>query len=315
MNDRNNQPGKRENDLPSELAELLVDYNLGQVDDHEAEQVRRLIAENPSAARMDQTLRITLKVLDSYEAQAAPEHLPEKILQAVRQASQPSGVEFKPAARKIFSLREVFAAAASVAVIVALSFSYANRARFEARRLQCQANLGAVSKGITAYANEFPDQLPYVALPSGAGWYEPATGKFYRPHLFLLVKRNFVRPGDLICPGTNHRAVPADVIYDLDDFPANNNVSFSFQNLFGDDRFTPQQRLRRVRLAPAMPIMADRAPMQPVGRIKITLMPSQRSLNHPSIHKWVLRGTTSGRRGTYGIIPARKRRSHQRTRF
>jgi len=265
---------------PENILELLIDYHLQQLPADQAAYVEGLIDQNERVARLNAGLSNTLKLLDGCTTPEPPEDLPDRIVQAVHSDARPQPEESRPVIRRIFSFRELVATAASIALIAMLAMSVTGNARMEARRLKCSANLGAIGQGITSYASQFPNQLPYVSLPSNTGWLQPETGKVRRPHLFLLVKLNHIRPEDLICPETKCKAAPARLLMRMNDFPSNENVSYSFQNLFGENRFTAQQRALRWKAAEHMAIMADRTPLLTLGKGGLRLTPSARSPNH-----------------------------------
>jgi len=267
-------------DLPENILELLIDYHLGHLSTEQASYVQQLIDQNPKVAELNAGLGTTFRLLDFYPVPHAPQDLPKKIMQAVRQAEDKPHEQLRPTLRRIYSMREFLATAASIAIIFIIVLSYSNRARFEARKLRCKANLAAVGQGLQAYANQFPDQLPYVALPANTNWLHIETGKVRRPHLFLLVKRKQIQPKDLICPSTKHKHLQVRLVDTLDDFPSNENVSYSFQNLFGENRFTAPQRAQRWQMAQSMPIMADRTPLLFGGGVRGRLNPIARSPNH-----------------------------------
>jgi len=259
---------------------LLIDYHLRQLSADRAAYVEKLIARNTEIARLNAGLANTFKLLDSQQPGEPAEDLPERIMQAVRSDSLPSTEESRPTIRRIFSFRELVATAASIAIIVILSTSMAGKARFEARKFQCRANLGAVGQGVASYASQFDNQLPYVSLPSKGVWVQRDTGRARRPHLFLLLRLQHVQPTDLICPNTRAEPVNVELVSAANDFPSNKNVSYSFQNLFGDKHFTARQRALRWSVAAKMPIMADRTPLLQAKGIVLRLNPSAKSSNH-----------------------------------
>ncbi len=218
----------------------------------------------------DEQEKSLLQPLAAYHV-PVPDGLKAKILMSVRKPSlSVEGIlqdytADGPSRRRIIFNRFVdfLATAAAILMISTAILLSSSHARQQARKALCAGNLGVLGSAVTSYANEFYNQLPYAKTAGNLVWYDAEKKKPCRAHLFILVKKNYVLPQYLVCPEENftNKNINQKELSTLNDFPQKMIVSYSFQNLFGDQKFSPQLRQQRWQQAQQLAIMADRTPL------------------------------------------------------
>jgi hypothetical protein len=242
----------------------------------------------------DEQIKSLLQPLSAYDV-PIPEGLKEKILLAAKTPTLSlEGIlqdytSQGPSRRRIIFNRFVDFAATAAAILmistaILLSSGYA---RQQARKALCAGNLGILGSAVTSYANDYYNQLPYAGNAGNFNWYDADKKKPCRAHLFILVKKNYVLPQYFVCPEENftNKNLSQKDLATLNDFPKNMIVSYSFQNLYGDRKFSPQLRQQRWQQAQNLAVMADRTPLLLTNeRLKPDLdSESVFSGNHPKL--------------------------------
>ncbi len=258
----------RQND---EIVDMLIAYHLGLLDESEAASIETRISSDEELSEVSERIKSSIYPLEFYDVDV-PDELYDKIIVRVhgteitteqiiqRIAEEPIGK------RKIIfrRLADFIATAASIALIVSAILLSTSHIRHQTRKAICAGNLGIVGSSIASYANDFPNQLPYSKVSVGK-WYDNAHKRARRPHLFILVKHRYLDPKFLICPEDRCKPVNIQITHNVlesyNDFPEGSVVSYSFQNLFGDTRFSPRERYLRWERAQQLAIMADRNPL------------------------------------------------------
>jgi len=267
-------------DIPENLDQWLLDYHLGQLGPQEAQRVSRLIAEDAEVAAQSRRVERLLGRLDGYAAPEPPSDLPDKVLARVEsfkattvrleEAGSPTAAGETGGGKsgwRLWSVRELIAMAAALAVIVGVFFPAAYRVRSIARRDQCQANLAQLGYSMASYAADHDEALPYAGHVPGAVWLR--AGEPNRPvaantrHLYRLVKEGHVsRMRLFICPSSkNDRPMEVDDPTATDDFADASNVSYSFQN--------QGKRPLRINVLVRLPVLADRNPFIRGGQFRV----------------------------------------------
>jgi len=263
-----------------DLFDQLLAYRLGECAEGEKQRIEALLASNDEARQVDQDVQATLSPLADYDV-SVPSDLKDKIIASCRIPRLSIDTVLNDLApdvtvrrRTVFSRFVDFAATAAAVVLISsavlLSSGYA---RQQSRKAFCAANLGILGSAITSYANDYHNQLPYAKLPSSAAWYDSQSKHPRRVHLFVLVKKGYVKPLYLVCPedSVNFKPLPDQDLSKLNDFPKESLVSYSFQNLFGDQQFSPKLRQLRWAQAQQLAIMADRTPLMAKDQLHSTI--------------------------------------------
>jgi len=276
-------PERREH---QDLHMQMVEHCLDLMEPDERARFDRKLAESEALRTEYARVAAELQRLAEDEIEI-PVGLYEKIVDAVKRDFE----EHKePAARitsPLFALREVFAVAASIVVLVSAWAVTANYARQESRKIMCSSRLGELGVAVGAYANDFPQQLPY-SPDSDLVWYDQRQAKPKRPHFFLLAKHGYAEPASFICPAKGVGDIPtARELAGLRDFPRTMPVTYSYQNVYGDGRLSEEESNRRWQQPSRMAIVADQTPLLRNGALVGRLDPNSPSPNHSG---WVDRG-------------------------
>lgn len=271
----------------------MIEFHLDLMPREDRANFARQLEENGEQQRSYEDLTGPLGYLDGYKVQV-PTDLQSRIHSAVKttrlireQVSAPAaaGQPKRERWRIPLPIRDLLAAAASIMIVSSLWLATSTQARHQAYKVLCASKLGTVGSALSTYATSFPDQLPRAAVPKNFKWYDAKTGRVRRPHLFLLVKTRHLRPETLACPAAGPYSAEAVQLDQLNDFLPSMVVSYSFQNLSGDRKFSMTQ-LRRRWLSPTyMAIMADQTPLFQNNRLLSTFEPLSSSRNHRGLFK------------------------------
>jgi len=276
----------------NQLLEMqIIEYRLGLMTPQaRARFADRLRQDRDLRARYDQ-IAGTVDVLDEYKV-LVPNDLQETIIAATRAVAPIDAAvhHTKPSGRRgdrlaIFSgLKELLAAAAAILIVVSTWMATARSVRHQSLKALCASQLNIAGTGIARYANDYPDQLPVAKVAPHVGWYDRRAARPRRHHLFILVKKGYIDPETLLCPASGAvKPKPVKNLDQLDDFTAAMSVTYSFQNLYGEHRFTLRQRRQRWDRASQMAIMADRTPLLKNNKLVHVLKPFSQSPNHHSL--------------------------------
>ena len=282
------------NDLSIEQRRQLTDYHLGLLSETEANDVLTLLAESSQAREFIKRVEQTLEPLNSLPEPQAPDSLVELTLARVRSAaaleSQQNsvglsllGTERSTGAIKPRLLRfpELITIAASIALVVGLLVPVVSQWRRTALRQNCAVQQASVGLAMRNYADDHQRSLPYIPRKAGATWMRPETVGPKRTdtsNLFLLVKLDYAKPKDFLCPALPHSSEAFDYsTAGLTDFPSESLISYSYQNMFGSHRPGPDS-------PEGVAILADRNPLLKLGPrpTRATLLLVDISPNHGS---------------------------------
>jgi len=182
-------------------------------------------------------------------------------------------------------LTDVLSVAAVLLLAVSVAFPLFGSVRENARRLNCEANLGRVASALGIYAGANDDSLPMMTAGfGGAPWFRVGEDpkQSNSANLYVLVRNDYAELADLACPG-NPAAPTLEVRPDAQDWRQIEEVSYSYQ--------VPNGR-RSTRIwshAIAAPAIADRSPV--VLRIirHEPIVPEANSPNHGSQGQHIIR--------------------------
>jgi hypothetical protein len=204
-----------------------------------------------------------LHLLDQCPAEDPPADLLERAMTGIanqrqkdRFARQVESVSTPPVA---FRWTELIAVAAVLLIGVSLMWPVLSHSRSEARKAECQANLGAAGAAMGSYAHDHNGYMPHAAIAPGATWWgvgqtasATAPAQSNSTHLFLLVRGGYITSGQLSCPENGN--APRNLSPEMCDWPNPPALSYSYQNQFT----TQPQRLADF---PQMAVLADKNPL------------------------------------------------------
>jgi hypothetical protein len=267
------------NKLTQEQQQLILDFYFRCGDTKDIEGGRDLIATMPEAAKLYANLESTLTDLDHVKYEACPDNLVDltiarlklvassskrsnsrlnQLLEKERESSSLSASEsaYNPSistnsiqrGRYWRPLFEVFAAAASIALIAGIMFPSFGLARAKYQQVACQNNMRVLGAGFASSVGDNSrnnDNLSQVRVKAGSPWWKIGDqGQQVRSNTrypFMLIKGGYVDARAFVCKGDKgaelfkYQAANSPQLYD---FSSHKNVSYSF-TLFCDKNTDP----------------------------------------------------------------------------
>jgi len=258
--------------LDNPQKQLLFDYCLGLTSEQETAEAEALISSEKQAAELHSKLKSAIAPLGSLEIEPCPDGLAERTIGRLNERARSAQVQLEQllAAEQSggvlvknhfwMKLAKVAAAAAVILVLMGTWFAPLELVRAKYRQHQCRMQLGHIARGTDQYSSDYDDALPAVASEEGGPWWKVADqGKENHSntrHIWLLVKGDYVKPRNFVCPGWRRGEVLrfSDLqVQDYNDFPARKYITYSF-------RIICQRPMKRSQFG-AKVLMADLNPL------------------------------------------------------
>ena len=257
---------------------LLLDFHLDRLDEDDRTFLEAELLRDKALRDKSDRLGDILRPLDAWNAGNQPANLADRVLRTVAQASRraagasatpPSDAEYRP--RSPFTLTQLLAAAASIAILVSVAVPGLSTIRARSQRAHCASNLGSVFRGVSLYQQSFGGSLPFAGGMTNAAWLprteDPRPFASNSRHMFLIARLNYANPSDFICPSCKTgRPMAADELTNYDDFANGCNISYASLNQSG-----PQPNLRP---NPRMAYMSDANPLFVNARFNAAVDPA-----------------------------------------
>ena len=227
-----------------ELMADLLGYHLGLVDEETRARIEsEFSAEELATARS--AMRTVLSPLEADPPAKPPQDLVGRIMARVDTVNATLPMkkpvpQMTPAAerggtgRSQLRLRELVSLAAAIALFLGVFMPGYRTARLASQRAMCANNLATMAQGYGAYAEMYPDQMPYVPGPT------PPDGTWMRTvstgvpavnnsrNVWLLVHGRYVPAWALVCPGRDgDQPASTGAPERLADFPNPRNISYA----------------------------------------------------------------------------------------
>ena len=234
--------------LSNQQKQLLFDYCIGLTSEKETAEAEALISSNEKAAEIHSKLKATLAPLESLEPESCPDDLAEGAIWRLNNLARSSQLRLEQLlaaeqthkvttkSRFWWNLGKVAAVAAIILGIAGVLFAPLNWARERYRQQRCQMQLAGIWRGIKNYSSDYDGALPAVATAVGAPWWkvgdQGSENQSNTRHIWLLVKGDYVKPADFVCPGRRGGRAPQlgfSQVKNYNDFPARGYVTYSFR--------------------------------------------------------------------------------------
>lgn len=210
---------------------------------------------------------------------AASENLVELTLARVQAEAdaQSARMTIEPArpARGSLRLADLVSVAAVLMIGAAVVWPVLSAVRHESRRMACLSNMGNAALAFDQYAGSHRDSLPVAtASLDGRPWWNvgAADRRSNSANLYELTRTGYAKLADLACPG--NPAAPREAARpDQGDWQSFDEVSYSYQIMFGPMRITWSAPVRGV-------VIADRSPVIARAIRGDWIDPNENSMNH-----------------------------------
>ncbi len=172
--------------------------------------------------------------------------------------------------------RDVLSTAAVLMVATSVVWTLAGAASHYSQRASCLAGLGGVASAMTGYANDYRDGLPMATASMGGGtWWDVQRDKptSNSSNLFTLARKGYTALSSLACVGNPDACRSAQCETDAMDWANLNEVSYSYQIMFGPHRPAWNGTTRSV-------VLADRSPVVRRAILGEAIRPDENSPSH-----------------------------------
>jgi len=234
--------------LNNEQKHLIFDYCFGLTSEQESAEAEVLIVSNKEATKIHSSLKATLKPLDSIEFEPCPDELVDGTIWRVNSLANSGhrGLEQlldeeqkRTVVTKVSFWRnfgELATVAAVILLVAGVLFPWLTYARQRSWQKRCEMQLGSIFQGLSSYVSDHDNKLPMVAVSAGAPWwkvgYQGKENLSNTRNVWLLVKGDYVKPVNFVCPGKAHSQKLQFSNIDVrnyNDFPERKYITYSIR--------------------------------------------------------------------------------------
>lgn len=292
--------------LNNRQKELIFDYCLGIISQEEAEEAEMLIETNEEAKEILFRVKSSFAPLDSWAEEACPEEFVENTVIRLMHTARASQLRLEGLLAKEQALSSAagawwafakdfggrLAMAALFMVVGGLVLTSWNTVtqygRQKSWQNQCAYQMGNIWQGMSNYSADHEGQVPVAARSNGEPWwklgYQGKENQSNTRSVWLLVKNNYVKSGNFICPGrTGGQTInmSPELVQMLNDFPSRAYVSYSFR-VVGNKAAQNTKKGLLVLMADVNPVF-ERMPSDFASPLQVELtkkLMNSNSMNH-----------------------------------
>lgn len=178
-------------------------------------------------------------------------------------------------------MADVVSVAAILLIGAAVMWPLLTSLRQQSQRTACFGNLNTAGLGFATYAGDNRDLLPVAGTTLSGPWWNTGTpNQSNSANLFQMVRTGHAKLDDLACAG-NPSAMRGEADPDASDWASRENVSYSYQIMFGSAMVTWSGHGAQV-------VLADRSPVVDVWVQGRPFFPMTNSRNHDGRGQHVL---------------------------
>jgi prepilin-type processing-associated H-X9-DG protein len=286
--------------LSEQQKQLLFDFCIGLTCELETAQAQELVSSNDHAARFVASVKASLSPLDSITPEPCHDELAEGTIWRAQQAVRTSRLQLnqllaaeqnRKAEVKAGFWRGVFGRLATAAVFIIVGSALitgghlvSNYAHQKYWQQQCGSRLAGMFQSLSNYQADNDGQMPALAAAPGSPWwkvgYQGPENVSNTRRMWLLVKNNYAKPTDFLCPGRKTTSSFDFNPKDYNDFPNRKLVTYSFR--IGCQKPGSAETGRRVIVADMSPVF-ETLPSPSEGALLVKLSDAllkQNSANH-----------------------------------
>jgi prepilin-type processing-associated H-X9-DG protein len=234
--------------LTDQQKELLFDYCLRITSPKETAQAQELVFSDDQAAKLVASIKAGLSPLDTITPEPCPDELAEGTIWRARQAVRTSllnlteliAAEQRRKTGTQGFWRNVFGRLATAAlfiivgtIVIAGGNAGLNYARQKSWQNQCGSQLAGMFQSLSNYQADNKGQMPTLAASPGSPWwrvgYQGPENVSNTRRMWILVKYNYAKSTDFLCPVQKPDCTTACNPKDFNDFPRRNLVTYSFR--------------------------------------------------------------------------------------
>jgi len=231
--------------LTEQQKQLIFDYCIGISSESESAQAHELIFANDEASKLLKSLKTSFSPLDTIADEVCPDELADGAIWRAQQAVRTGQValhellkaeQLRTSGLNTGFWRNLTARLATAAVFMIVGTVLLTGGRLIHQRYwqqQCGNQLAGMFNAVDAYRSDNNGQMPALATTPGAPWwkigYKGPENVSNTRKMWILVKNNYAKPGDFVCP-----AMKEDCDFGIDpaeynDFPNRKYVTYSFR--------------------------------------------------------------------------------------
>jgi hypothetical protein len=172
--------------------------------------------------------------------------------------------------------RDVVSVAAVLLIATSVFWTLAGAASQVRQRAACLSGLRGVASAMSGYANDFKDALPMATASLGGGrWWDVRRDQpvANSANLYTLARTSYAKLSELACPGNKSACRKASCEPGAMDWANLDEVSYSYQIMFGPHRPSWNSTMRHV-------ILADRSPVVRRAVAGEPIRPDENSMSH-----------------------------------
>ncbi|MBN1507296.1 MAG: hypothetical protein JW955_10645 [Sedimentisphaerales bacterium] len=254
--------------------QLLFDYSVGMTCEHEAAEAEQLLSSSDQATQLYDLLRSALSPLESVEIEPCPDELAERTIQRLKEhariARSQGQLDRLLAVEQARTLplrvpflrnwTEVLAMAAILVLFMSVLLPAFGLVRQKQLQSRCQSNFGSIYGGLASYVADHDGRFPTVTMAEDGSWWRVGTQGPESPsnarRLWLLVRNDYARMDQFLCPARPHRSAPNPVTFvvaNYNDFPSRSHIDFSVR-IDGPQSSRPVLGRKKVFLADLNPL-------------------------------------------------------------
>jgi hypothetical protein len=180
--------------------------------------------------------------------------------------------------------RDAVSVAAVLLIATSVFWTLAGAASQARQRAACISGLRGVASAMSGYANDFKDALPMATASLGGGrWWDVRRDQpvANSANLYTLARTSYAKLSELACPGNKSACRNASCEPGAMDWANLDEVSYSYQIMFGPHRPSWNSMTRHV-------ILADRSPVVRRAVAGEPIRPDENSMSHNTRGQHVL---------------------------